>query len=135
MNDASRPILAEQELMALIEKAHWQSAKSVEHVPGGQHQYCVLGWSKDQLTEPEFWAMWETIRAKGRREIWVPPPGFYDSGNRRPMENTYLYLPDGFSYWTTWPRKSVPMLNREHVSVQETTPTRRPVPEQLRLEE
>ena len=37
------------------------------------------------------------------------------------MTNRYLYIGD-YAYWFTWPRKSVPMLNREHVAVQEKTP-------------
>ncbi|CAN5155097.1 hypothetical protein BH24ACT23_BH24ACT23_10180 [soil metagenome] len=43
------------------------------------------------------------------------------------MRNRYLYVGE-FAYWFTWPRGRVPMLNREHVSVQETTPTREVVP-------
>ena len=34
------------------------------------------------------------------------------------MTNRYLYMAD-YAYWFTWPRGRVPMLNREHVSVQE----------------
>ena len=34
------------------------------------------------------------------------------------MRNRYLYVGE-FAYWFTWPRGRVPMLNREHVSVQE----------------
>ena len=45
------------------------------------------------------------------------------------MRNHYLYArdPSGrlFAYWYTHPRGAVPMLNREDVSVQEATPTRR----------
>lgn len=40
------------------------------------------------------------------------------------MKNTYLYPGDGYAYWFTWPQGRVPMLNREHVSVQEQGPTR-----------
>lgn len=44
------------------------------------------------------------------------------------MTNRYLYMGD-YAYWFTWPHKSDPMLNREHVAVQEQTRTRRPVDE------
>ncbi len=44
-----------------------------------------------------------------------------------PTKNRYLYL-DEHAYWLT--RGRMPMLNREHVSVQQQTPTRRRVPEQ-----
>jgi hypothetical protein len=40
-----------------------------------------------------------------------------------------------YAYWFTWPRKSVPMLNREHVSVQRETPTRCLVPDQQTFED
>jgi hypothetical protein len=112
---------------ALIRKAHWQSAKSVAEV--APHAYCVKGWSKDQLTEHEFSLLAKVIKTHGRRETWVPPAGFYDSGNRRPQTNTYLYLsePSGalYAYWFTFPRGRVAMLNRESVALQQATPTRR----------
>jgi hypothetical protein len=114
----------------IIRRAHWQTATSVEHV--APHEYVVCGWDRDDLTSAEFWFFVETIRRLGRLEEWTPPEGFYDSDNRRPMQNTYLHI-DQFAYWFTQPRKSVPMLNREHVSVQEATPTRRVVGEQMPL--
>jgi hypothetical protein len=40
------------------------------------------------------------------------------------MQNHYLYIRE-YAYWFTRPR--VPMLNREHVSVQQATATRRVV--------
>jgi hypothetical protein len=123
------------EILDIIARAHWQTAKSVQHVEGGQHQYNVLGWSKDDLTEREFWQLANLIQTCGRREEWMPPPGFYDDPRkRRPMQNHYLYFdgPDGiYAYWYTKPRSGPPMLNREHVSVQERTGTRTPVPPSL----
>jgi hypothetical protein len=120
----------------LIARAHWQTAKSVEHVEGGQHQYNVKGWDKDDLTEDEFWLLVNVIKAHGRQEVWTAPAGFYDSGKRPSFKNTYLYPGDGFAYWFTWPRNAVPMLNREHVSVQEKAPTRRPFgPDQLSFDQ
>ena len=121
-----------EQVLDIIRRCHWHSAKSVEAV--APHQYNVLGWDRDDVTEQEFWLVRDAIQAHGRREEWVPPEGFYDSGNRRPMRNTYLYV-DEFAYWFTYPRGRVPMLNREHVSVQQATPTRRALdePEQTRL--
>ena len=40
------------------------------------------------------------------------------------MRNRYLYIGE-YAYWFTGPR--VPMLNREHVSVQQAMPSRRVV--------
>jgi hypothetical protein len=114
--------LVPDEVHDLIRRAHWQSAKSVEDV--APHQYVVIGWNKDDLTDEEFWFFVRTIKEQGRLEEWTPPEGFYDSGNRRPMRNRYLYIGE-HAYWFTRPR--VPMLNREHVSVQQATPTRRMV--------
>lgn len=111
-------------ILDLIERAHWQTAKTVEHIAAGRHQYNVLGWSKDDLTRDQFWQLANVIRSVGRLEEWTPPEGFYDSGNRRPMTNRYLYLGD-YAYWYTHPRNSIPMLNREHVDIQLATPTRR----------
>ena len=108
----------------LIRRAHWQPAKSVEDV--APHQYVVIGWKKDGLTDEEFWLFVATIRDLGRLEEWTPPEGFYDLGNRRPMRNRYLYVGEHV-YWYTHPRRAVPMLNREHVSVQQATQSRRVV--------
>ena len=130
------------DVRAVIERMHWQDARSVQHV--APHQYVVAGWAKDDVTEAEFWSVVNIVRAVGRVEEWTPPAGFYDSGNRRPMLNTYLYVGD-YAYWFTQPRQSVPMLNRELTSQQLKTPTRRlpgtgpaftigtPVDEQLEL--
>jgi hypothetical protein len=124
------------EILDIIRRAHWQTAKSVEHVAGGQHQYNVKGWNKDDLTEDEFWLLVNVIKTHGRQEIWKAPVGFYDSGKRPSFQNSYLYPGDGFAYWFTWPPSSVPMLNREHASVQEKTPTRRPFgPDQLSFDQ
>jgi hypothetical protein len=118
--------LVPDEIHDLIRRAHWQTAKSLEHVPAGRHQYNVIGWTKDDLTEEEFWFFAQTIKEVGREEEWTPPEGFYDDPRkqRRKMVNHYLYVGE-YAYWFTRPR--VPMLNREHVSVQQATPTRRVV--------
>ena len=110
------------EIHDLIRRADWQAAKSVEDV--APHQYVVIGWNKDDLSDEEFWLFVQTIKDLGRVEEWTPPEGFYDSGNRRPMRNRYLYVGE-YAYWYTHPRRAVPMLNREHVSVQQATPSRR----------
>lgn len=86
--------------------------------------FVVIGWNKDDLTYDKFWFFVRTIKELGRLEEWTPPEGFYDSGNRRPMRNRYLYV-GGHAYWFTRPR--VPMLNREHESVQQPTHSRRVV--------
>jgi hypothetical protein len=112
----------------LIERAHWQTAKSVEHIAAGRHAYVVIGWDKDDLTEDEFWWFATTIKTYGREEEWEAASGFYDSGKRPKMRNRYLYVESDegvFAYWFTWPQGRVPMLNREHISVQQETPTRR----------
>lgn len=128
--------LISPEVLSVIERAGWQTAKSVEHVAGGSHQYIVRGWDKDDVLEPEFWLVVDAIKAHGRAEVWVPPPSFYDSGSRKPQRNRYLYPGDGYAYWYTRSR-SAAMLNREDISVQAITPTRRPVgdpPEQTQLD-
>ena len=112
-------------VQALIGRAHWRSAKSVEHVPGGAHQYVVLGQAG--LTDHEFWNIAHLIKAHGRDEWWQSPPGFYSSGKRPTFRGQYLYPGDGHAYWFTHPKDRSPMLNREHLSVQEQTPTRRAV--------
>jgi hypothetical protein len=114
--------LVPDEIHNLIGRAHWQLAKSVEDV--APHQYVVIGWNKDDLTGEEFWFFVRTIKDLGRLEEWTPPEGFYDSGTKRPMRNRYLYVGE-HAYWFTCP--GVPMLNREHVSVQQATPMRRVV--------
>lgn len=114
------------EALSVIERAAWTSAKTTEDV--APHQYIVKGWSRDDITEPEFWRFVELIKTSGRKEVWTPPDEWVRRWGGRPMSNSYLYM-GGYAYWFTWPRKSVPMLNREHVSIQEKTPTRRPVDE------
>ena len=107
----------------VIARAAWQSAKSTEDV--APHQYVVKGWGRDDVTEEEFWGFAELIKAEGRLEEWTPPEEWVRRWGGKPMKNRYLYVA-GYAYWFTWPRGRVPMLNREHVSVQEATPTRRP---------
>ena len=106
-----------------IGRAAWTSAKSVEEI--APHQYVVQkrGQRRDDFSEEEFWRFEALIKAEGRQEIWTPPEGFYDSGNRRSQKNRYLYVGE-YAYWFTMPYGAVPMLNREHVSVQEQNPTR-----------
>lgn len=115
--------LTMEEAEDFISCADWRSAKSVEKV--APHQYVVQkrGQRRDDFTEEEFWRFNALIQAEGRWEIWTPPEGFYDSGNRRPQKNRYLYV-SKYAYWFTMPFGAVPMLNREHVSVQEQNPTR-----------
>jgi hypothetical protein len=48
------------EILELVERAHWQSARTVEHV--APHQYNVLGWDKDDLTDEEFWKLAKAIK-------------------------------------------------------------------------
>jgi hypothetical protein len=123
-----------EQVREIIWRAEWCSAKSVEDV--APHQYVVIGWDRDDVTDGEFWLVVRTIETLGRVEEWTPPEGFYDSGNRRPVTNRYLYVAttDGLhAYWFTHPRNSVPMLNREHVSVQQQTPTRRVVEPQQHM--
>jgi hypothetical protein len=120
------------EVEDFIARAHWQSAKSTEDV--APHQYVVLGWDRDDITDAEFWSFASLIKAEGRLEEWTPPPEWVRRWGGKPMTNRYLYIGD-FAYWFTWPKRSVPMLNREHVSVQESTPTRMPVPERKRFED
>jgi len=112
-----------------IERAHWQSAKSTEDV--APHQYNVKGWNRDDITDEEFQRFAEIIRATGRVEEWTPPEEWVRRWGGRPMRNRYLYLGE-YAYWFTWPRGRVPMLNREHVSVQEQTPTRKVVTQKSR---
>ena len=120
------------EVEDFIARAHWQSAKSTEDV--APHQYVVLGWDRDDITDAEFWSFASLIKAEGRLEEWTPPPEWVRRWGGKPMTNRYLYIGD-FAYWFTWPKRSVPMLNREHVSVQESTPTRMPGPERKRFED
>jgi hypothetical protein len=114
--------LVPDEIHDLIRRAHWQSAKSTEDV--APHQYVVIGWNKDDLTDEEFWFFVRTIKDLGRLEEWTPPDEWVRRWGGRPMRNRYLYIRE-HAYWFTRPR--VPMLNREHVSVQHATPTRRVV--------
>lgn len=96
------------QILAILARAHWQSARSVEAV--APHQYVVIGWDKDDLTEAEFWAVRDAIRALGRREVWRAPRGFYSDGRRPEMVGSYLYV-KSFAHSYTKPSK--PMLNRE----------------------
>ena len=110
----------------LINRAEWRSAKaalrsgkSIDDV--APHQYVVQkrGQRRDDFAEEEFWQMVELIKAEGRLERWTPPEGW----EGRPQRNRYLYLGE-YAYWFTMPYGAVPMLNREHVSVQERDGTR-----------
>jgi hypothetical protein len=112
------------EIHDLIRRAAWQSANSTEDV--APHQYVVIGWGRDDLTEEEFWSFVKAIKTLGRTEEWTPPEEWVNRWGGRPMRNTYLYVGE-HAYWHTHPRNSVPMLNREHVSVQQETPTRQVV--------
>jgi hypothetical protein len=116
-----------EEARAIIERAAWTFAKTTAGF--APHEYVVKGWDRDDVTEQEFWQLADLIKRTGRQEIWTPPDEWVRRWGGRPMKNRYLYLGD-YAYWFTWPRKSPAMLNREHVSVQEKTPTRRPVDEQ-----
>lgn len=123
--------LLNAKVLDIIARAHWQTATSVQHVAGGQHQYCVIGWAKDDVTEAEFWSVRDAIREHGRRESWRSPPGFYSDGRQIEMANVYLYVKDAagdlYALWYTKPKTGPPMLNREDCRVQLVTPTRRPL--------
>jgi hypothetical protein len=106
----------------IIGRAHWRSARSTEDV--APHQYNVLGWERDDLTASEFRLVAATIKKLGRLEEWTPPEEWVRRWGGKPMRNRYLYVGE-YAYWYTHPRDSAPMLNREHVSVQRGTPTRR----------
>jgi hypothetical protein len=110
-----------EEAEDFIRRAAWTSAKSTEDV--APHQYVVRGWDRDDVTEEEFWRMAELIKAQGRLELWTPPEDWVQRWGGKPMKNRYLYVGE-FAYWFTWPRGRVPMLNREHVSVQKRDRTR-----------
>ena len=112
----------EHEIRDVLARAAWRSAKSTEDI--APHQYVVIGWDRDDVEEKEFWSVVNHIRAHGREEIWTPPAEWVRRWGGKPMKNTYWYPGDGYAYWFTWPRGRVPMLNREHVSVQEQSPTR-----------
>ena len=111
------------EILAVVDRMHWQSARSVEHVAGGRHQYNVCGWAKDDVTEREFWQVADIVRAISRVETWTAPAGFYNSGRRPRLTNTYAYI-NGFAYWYTTARSTTHMLDREAVEQQLVTPTR-----------
>ncbi len=54
------------------------------------------------------------------------------------MKNRYLYVElegETYALWYTHPKRSVPMLNREQVSIQRDTPTRRVVGENEPLDD
>lgn len=109
------------EALSFIERAAWRSARTTEDV--APHQYVVKGWDRDDITEEEFWAFVDLVKTRGRQEIWTPPAEWVRRWGGRPMTNRYLYIGE-YAYWFTWPRDSVPMLNREHVSVQKAAATR-----------
>lgn len=121
-NPVSHDHLLTDELRDIIARAHWQSAKSTEDV--APHQYVVIGWNKDDLTEEEFWRLADAIKRLGRLEVWTPPDEWVRRWGGRPMQNRYLYVGE-HAYWVTTPRGRPPMLNREHVSIQAATATRR----------
>jgi hypothetical protein len=123
--------LTVDEIEAIIARAHWQSARSTEDV--APHQYVVKGWDKDELTEDEFWRLANWIRTEGRLEEWTPPAEWVRRWGGRPMTNRYVHI-GNYAYWFTWPKGRAPMLNREHVSVQQAKPTRRPVGVQQELD-
>lgn len=121
------------EIRDIIRRCHFQTAKTVEHVEGGQHSYVVAGWNRDDVSENEFWDLVRAIRTLGREEEWTAPRGFYDSGRRPTMRNRYLYPGDGHSYWFTTAHSTL-MVNRERLEVQERTRTRRVVQQQMQME-
>ena len=123
--------MTSDEARAFIERAAWTFAKSTAGF--APHEYIVRGWDRDDITEAEFWQFVELVKETGQKEVWTPPAEWVRRWGGRPMENAYLYLGE-FAYWFTWPRKRVPMLNREHVSVQQENPTRRPLDEQMPVE-
>jgi hypothetical protein len=112
-----------EEAEDFISRAAWTSAKSTEDV--APHQYVVQkrGQRRDDFTEEEFWRMVELIKTEGRRELWTPPKGWVDRWGGKAMKNRYLYMGE-YAYWFTCPYGAVPMLNREHSSVQERGRTR-----------
>ena len=122
MDDVRPQLMSTREALSFIERAAWTSAKTTEDV--APHQYVVKGWDRDDITEEEFWAFADLVKTRGQAEIWTPPAEWVRRWGGRPMTNRYLYLGE-YAYWFTWPRSSVPMLNREHVSVQTVTPTRK----------
>jgi hypothetical protein len=115
--------LTMEEAEDFIRRAAWKSAKSTQDM--APHQYVVQkrGERRDDFTEEEFWRMAELIKVKGRRELWTPPEEWVRRWGGKPMKNRYLYLGE-YAYWFTCPYGAVPMLNREHVSVQEQNSTR-----------
>jgi hypothetical protein len=106
-----------------ISRTAWRSAQSTEDV--APHQYVVQkrGQRRDDFTEEEFWRLVELIKTEGRRELWTPPEEWARRWGGKPMKNQYLYIGE-YAYWFTCPYGAVPMLNREHLSVQEQNPTR-----------
>ena len=82
----------------------------------------VIGWNKDDLTDEEFWLFVRTIKDLGRLEEWTPPEGY---GREQASDAEPLPLYRRLRLLVHPSR--VPMLNREHVSVQQATPTRRVV--------
>lgn len=127
-NLVSHDHLVSDEAQDIIRRGWWQSARSTEAI--APHEYVVLGWSKDDLSEADFWLLANTIKRHGRAEVWTPPPEWVNRWGGRPMRNTYLYLGEGdqqYAYWLTRGRKA--MLNRERVAQQLVTPTRRVSPD------
>ena len=115
--------LTMEEAEDFIGRTAWRSAQSTEDV--APHQYVVQkrGQRRDDFTEEDFWRMVELIKTEGHRELWTPPKEWVQRWGGKPMKNQYLYIGE-HAYWFTCPYGAVPMLNREHVSVQEQNPTR-----------
>src|SRR5687767_553637 len=105
--------MTREEAQVFVDRAAWTFAKSTADV--APHEYVVKGWDRDDITEPEFWRFVELIKTTGREEVWTPPVEWVRRWGGSPMTNRYLYM-GGNAYWFTWPRKSAPMLNREHVA-------------------
>lgn len=122
--ESGRVALTLTDAGGIIARAAWTSAKTTQDI--APHEYVVNGWDRDDLPDQEFWQLVELIKATGREEVWTPPAEWVRRWGGRPMTNRYLYLGE-HAYWFTWPRNGAAMLNREHVSVQQKTPTRRPL--------
>jgi hypothetical protein len=125
--------LLDPELLDIIRRAAWTSAKSTEDV--APHQYVVKGWNKDDVTAQDFDLLAAAIKTYGRVEVWTPPDEWVRRWGGREQRNRYLYA-GGYAMWFTFPRGRVPMLNRELTTWQQANLTRRviePEPEQTQL--
>src|SRR4051794_37896311 len=120
------------EARAFIRRAAWTSAKSTEDVGTAPVSGHTAIEPQRQRLGGRVLRFVNLIKTEGRVEEWTPPAEWVRRWGGRPMTNRYWHPGDGYA-WFTWPRKSVPMLNREHISVQEQDRTRRPVAEQQRL--